>query len=356
MSRNAPDIARKLWFAAFLSAAFAFCLASVTFAADPFSTTARSGPRARVVTVQDTNATQSFVPDAPRVQAMVERGLKAITGKSTIADAWLSLVSTQDVVGIKVYSTPGASSGTRPAVAASLVKTLLTAGIPAKQIIVWDKSEVDLREAGFFALEDDLGIQVTGTASSGYDSTNFYDTPVVGNLVWGDFEFGKTIEGAGRKSFVSKLVSQRITKIVNLTPLLNHNTAGVSGNLYGLAIGSVDNSFRFENDFGRMAKAVPEIYAMPAVGDKVVLNITDALICQYEGGQRGLLHYSAILNQLRFSLDPVALDVLSIKELDRQRRAAKAPYVKPNFELYVNAGLLELGVNDITRIGVETLK
>jgi hypothetical protein len=63
-----------------------------------------------------------------------------------------------------------------------------------------------------------------------------------------------------------------------------------------------------------------------------------------------------VLNQLRFSRDPVALDVLSIQELDHQREAAKAPVIKPNQELYSNASLLELGVSDVKRIDVETLK
>jgi hypothetical protein len=94
---------------------------------------------------------------------------------------------------------------------------------------------------------------------------------------------------------------------------------------------------------------------LPALSDRVVLNITDALICQYEGSERGLLHYSGVLNQLRFSRDPVALDVLSIKELDRQRRAAEAPEVKPDLDLYNNAALLELGVNDPKKIQVDTL-
>ena len=213
-----------------------------------------------------------------------------------------------------------------------------------------------LFRSGFFALADQLGIRVAGSAVAGYDPTNSYDASLIGNLVWGDLEFGKTGEGIGRKSFVSKLVSQQMTKIINVTPLLNHNAAGVSGNLFGLAAGSVDNFFRFEADPGRLAKAVPEIYALPAVGDKVVLSITDALICQYEGGQHGLLHYSTVLNQLRFSKDPVALDMLSVKELDRQRRNSKAPYIKPNFELFTIAALLELGVNDVNRISVETVK
>jgi hypothetical protein len=118
----------------------------------------------------------------------------------------------------------------------------------------------------------------------------------------------------------------------------------------------VDNTHRFEGEPGRLAQAVPELYALPILGDRVVLNITDALICQYEGGQRGLLHYSAVLNQLRFSRDPVALDMLSIKELDRQRRLAKAANVRPNLELYRNASLLELGVSDLSKLQIETLR
>ena len=82
----------------------------------------------------------------------------------------------------------------------------------------------------------------------------------------------------------------------------------------------MDNTRRFEGDPDRLATAVPEIYALPLLGDRVVLNITDALIGQYEGGARSLLHYSTVLNQLWFSRDPVALDMLAIKELARTPR------------------------------------
>ena len=88
---------------------------------------------------------------------------------------------------------------------------------------------------------------------------------------------------AGRKSFVTKIVSQQITKIINIAPLLNEEDIGVCGHLYSLALGSVDNTRRFEADPDRLAVAVPEIYALPLLGDRVVLNITDALIGQYEG-------------------------------------------------------------------------
>src|SRR6185436_17973167 len=99
---------------------------------------------------------------------------------------------------------------------------------------------------------------------------------------------------------------------------------------------------RFETDASRLAAAVPEIYAVKEVGDRVVLNIVDALVCQYQGEQRGLLHYSKALNEIRLSKDPVALDVLSLNELDRQRLAAKMASPTNSFELFQNASLLEL--------------
>jgi hypothetical protein len=144
-----------------------------------------------------------------------------------------------------------------------------------------------------------------------------------------------------------------MTRIINLMPLLNHNLAGVTGNLYGLAFGSVDNTLRFEFDGRRLATAIPEIYALPELGDRVVLNIVDALLCQYLGENCSLLHYSTALNQLWFSKDPVALDVLAIAEIRRQRQAAQIPLSKPNLELYHNASLLEIGFSQERQIQVE---
>jgi hypothetical protein len=324
--------------------------------AAPFSTQQPDASRARIVIVEDDSATDAFKPRPHQIDAMVNRGITNLTGKATPAQAWLSLVNTQDVVGLKVYANPGRHSGTRPVVVAAVARGLIAAGLPPGNIIVWDKLEADLREAGFYDLEEQLGVRVAASTGAGWDATNYYETSLIGNLVFGDLEFGKEGEVVGKKSFISRLVTREMTKIINLTPLLNHNEAGVCGSLYGISMGSVDNTLRFEGDPHRLSTAVPEIYALPAIYDRVVLNIVDALICQYEGGQRGLLHYSVVLDQLRFSRDPVALDVLSIKELDRQRRKARAPNVRPNLELYRNASLLELGVSELSKIQIETLR
>jgi uncharacterized protein (DUF362 family) len=308
------------------------------------------------VIVEDSQAVQAFRPNHERVRALVDRGVTTFTEKTSVKEAWRSLVSPDDVVGLKVYSVPGAISGTRPAVVSGVIEGLLEAGLPATNIIVWDRHTITLRQAGFYELAEKYGVHICSSMDEGYDATRFYnESPVIGTLVWGDLEFGRKEPGVGRKSFVSNLLTKRITKIINVSPLLNHNLAGVSGNLFSLVTGSVDNLARFEFHPGQMASAFPEIYALEDLSDKVVLNIVDALVCQYEGGQRGLLHHSATLNELRFSKDPVALDVLSIRELETQREKSKAPPAKPNLDLYSTAALLQLGVDDPDRIKIERL-
>jgi hypothetical protein len=233
-----------------------------------------------------------------------------LTGKPDLKQAWLSLVSTKDVVGIKVYSGPGRNSGTRPAVVAAVIEGLLKAGLSPSNVIIWDKHLWQLRLAGFDELADRYHVCLAGSADTGYDEYVFYDNSVMGTLVAGDIDFDRYGKTSGRNSYLSMLVTKKITKIISIAPLLNHNLAGVCGHLYSVSMGSVDNTSRFEESAERLATAVPEIYNKPALSDHVVLNITDALIGQYQGEQMSLLHYSTELNQIWLGKDPVALDVL----------------------------------------------
>ncbi len=304
----------------------------------------------QVLIVGNPAATRAFAPQFQPIREMVREGLTRFTSRPTPAEAWRSLLSTQDVVGLKVHSAPGKTSGTRPAVVAAFIESLMEAGVPVSRIVIWDRREVDMRLAGFFELGERYGVTVAGAADAGFDEKRSYETALIGKLVYGDLEFGRKGEGVGRKSYVSKLLTQKITKIVNITPLLNHNYAGVSGALYGLSMASVDNILRFE-DMQRLATAIPEIYALPEIADKVVLNVVDALICQYQGEERSLLHYSTALNELWFSSDAVAVDVLALQELEREKGPDRRR--TPAKEIYSNAGLMELGTSDPAKIKVE---
>ena len=89
-----------------------------------------------------------------------------------------------------------------------------------------------------------------------------------------------------------------------------------------------------------------QICALPLLGDRVALNITDALICQYEGRENALLHYSVILEELRFSTDPVALDSLSLEEILKRRSGLTKNDAAAFQRILDNAALLQIGISD----------
>src|SRR5258706_9320806 len=73
-----------------------------------------NGSQARVVVVSDPDATEAFRPRPETIRAMVDRAITNLTEKATVSEAWHSLVSRRDVIGIKVFSPPGPNSGNRP--------------------------------------------------------------------------------------------------------------------------------------------------------------------------------------------------------------------------------------------------
>jgi hypothetical protein len=87
----------------------------------------------------------------------------------------------------------------------------------------------------------------------------------------------------------------------------------------------------------------------------VALHIVDALISQAQGEETTLLHYSTALNELWLSRDPVALDVLSLTELAKQRQESGAQPMRAIAEMFTNASLLDLGYSDPAKFRIERL-
>src|SRR5262245_18196377 len=127
VSRNAPFPSfriRALLSTSFVVLQFGF----VAVEAETLSSVSSAPQTARVVTVYNPEAISAYIARPDVVRDMVARGITNLTHKAAVSDAWLSLVSKSDVVGIKVYSVPGANSGTRPSVVAAVVEGLLNAG------------------------------------------------------------------------------------------------------------------------------------------------------------------------------------------------------------------------------------
>ncbi|MBC8243433.1 MAG: DUF362 domain-containing protein [Verrucomicrobia bacterium] len=312
-------------------------------------------PKPRILLVEDKSALREFEVDAVKVAEMVAEGLKRLTGRPSAAAAWLTLVTPADTVGIKVNSGPGPIGGTRKPVVDAVVRGLLEARLAPDRIIIWDQSLASLRAAGYDGLAKRHGVRLAGSQDAGWDESVAYESPIVGTLVSGDLGFERGGEKSSRKSHLSRLLTGEMTRIISICPLINHNRAGVSGHLVGLVDGSMDNSRRFGTSASILAVSVPEILALEdaeqrrLLGDRLVLSITDALFCQYLGQSKCLLHYTAALGQLRFSTDPVALDVFSIEELQRQRERFEVDFSPPDSALYRNAALIQLGESDPAR-------
>lgn len=315
--------------------------------------------RAQVTITRQANATVAFAPFGPAIPTLVDSALRFHSGLPTAAATWRLWLDRKDTVGFKVTSAPGPIAGTRPVVVRALIESLLASGHPARQIVIWDRRKDDLAEAGFTQLAEELGVRCVGLDAAGWDPAKAYESPVPGKLVYGDLEFGQREPATGgggklgRKSHVSRLVTQQLTRIITVAPLLNHNHLGVQGHIANLGIGTVDNILRFEDSTDRLAEALPEICALDEIYPKLAVCFTDALICQYRGEERTQLHYAVSLNELWISTDPVALDVLALRELGAARERSPVDGEKPfSSELYRNCELLDLGVADEKRLDV----
>ena len=311
---------------------------------------------ARILAVSDEAALDRFVPNEGVVELMFESLLQGFTNTAHPKEAWEQFLQPEDVVGIKVLCEPGRLSGTRPAVVKAVIRSLGKAGVAPSRVVVWDRRLGPMLASGYGSLREELGVRLAGAQEEGYDSEVFYEAPLVGQLVFGDLEFGKANEaGVGRRSFVTKILTQQVSRILVIHPLINHYRGGVHGNLVGLSRGAFDNFLRFEVDQDRFNQAVVEAIALPEVFDKFAFSLSDALICQYQGEERGFLQYSKAFQSLRMSRDMVAMDVRALSELQDLRRQASLPVETSVQTLYENAQLLELGIADASRIRMDFL-
>lgn len=347
----------------------------------------------RIVRVHSGAATDTFLADQGVALRMTQKSVMAWTGMPDMKSAWASVLDPDDVIGIQVYSTPGPIVGTTPVIVEALIREILDAGFKPDQLVIWDKYETDLRRAGFGSLSRKFGVRLAGARDVGYDPNVYYESSLPGQLIWGDLEFGndQRLKSGGRRSYVSKLLTRDITRIIQVMPLMNHNSVEIAGNLMNLAFSACDNMTRFEGEPELMEVAVPEIVGLQAeakhvrlsekdrkkyeglgyvrpLADRVALCVMDALICQYRGETEALLHYSSTLNEIWVSADPVALDVHGVEIIHRQRRLSDVAKRResnedlsslgddkklPRWRLFQNAALLELGEWDQGKLRVE---
>ena len=288
-----------------------------------------------VFVAHNADAITDFRENPQIVRTMVNRLVLAVTGQPDIAKAWSSLVSPNDKIGIKISAAGGELFTTHHEVVNAIVDGLIAAGHSRNSIIVWDRSLGGIKEAGYRPNSD--GYQLKGIAPrDGYDPQAVFSAPLLGKLIWGDLEYkaepGKSVplsdtQNTSNISHFSRIISNEVTKIINVPVMSNTEMNGIAGCLYNVTIPNVDNWRRFAQGTSFGAASIAEIYSHPLIGKKVVLNLMDGLVAQYAGGPQSQPFFSEHHATLYASKDPVALDAVALKKLEEWRKRGSLPAI-----------------------------
>jgi Domain of unknown function (DUF362) len=303
-----------------------------------------------VYSAHDASAIRQYQTNPAVVRGMVNRLVLAVTGQHDLAHAWGSLVSPDDKIGIKISAAGGELFTTHRDIVNAVVDGLVAAGHARNSIIVWDRSLGGIKEAGY--RPDAEGYQIKSIPPrDGYDPKAMFTAPLSGKLIWGDLEF-RTDRGtvpllsdqdvSSDDSHFARILSGEVTKVINIPVMSDSATCGIAGCLYNMTLPNIDNWRRFSSSrWGNTA--IAEIYRMPIVGQKVVLNIMDGLVAQYAGAPRPEPNFAVHHATILASKDPVAIDALTVRQLEEWRAKARFAPIAPLAQHVQAAGQLRIG-------------
>lgn len=323
----------------------------------------------RVVSVEHSGSIVSGRYQADPVRQMMRTGMADLTGAATWADAWKLFVAPGEVVGIKVNPVGQPHVISAPEVLREIIDGLRAAGIPYKDIVVYDRYRDQFYSAGFHKWLPE-GVRVSSAVPSydaiqldrkGYDPEHY-------------MEMALTHPGynalEARRSCAANFITKEVHKLINLCVLKDHQSAGVTLSLKNLSHGLVNNVSRSHSTVSLNACGafIPAVVAMPVIRNKAVLHVLDGVKGLYHGGPPANPKFVWEHKTLYFATDPVALDHIGWEVIDAKRVAiGMKPLVedKPDpYSTYIHrqpehveiAGALGLGVWDRKKIDLRTVK
>jgi hypothetical protein len=313
-----------------------------------------------VILVERPDAIQAYTVDPQQVRQMLNHALLVLTSAPDIGTAWTRLgITPRDVVGIKITTAGGPAFCTHPALVQAICDGLQAAGVPRSQMIIWDKFQDKMRPAGYAlrAASDQQAAIASVVPGNNYDPAVYYQNGMIGNLIWGDYQFNRSIDSGDfdssrmqSRSYYTKFVTQICTKLINVPVLSYSERFGIDGCLSGLALGSVDNNRRYLGPPTYGDPAIDEILDQDFIRRKVVVHILDALVAQCAGGPSFNPQFCQSFGALYVGRDPVAIDSLALPRLERMRGQMNLPSVGNTSSYVKSAAVLSLGTTDRRRI------
>ncbi len=319
----------------------------------------------RVVQVVDRRSLVGDTFDAKVIREMVTSGIRKLTGKD-LNDSFRLFFEPSDIVGLKVNPVGPPLINTRHEVADAVIGWLADCGLPRRNIVIWDRFDYMLKDAGFTP-DRFPGIHIEGLqtmdengnrwrdASGNHVSIENFDKDV---YVFAKGVVGKNVQGYkddefylnqhvynGEYSYFGKLLTKKLTKIVNLAAFKNTGQA-VSMATKSIGFGSLCNVGRLHAPLYLRTNTI--VHAAPVIRDKLVLNIIDALRGQYDGGPDKNEQFVYPNHSLYFATDPFALDMIGHRHLAAKRKEMGGTVNEhPRYTEYLSyAQQLGLGVVD----------
>jgi hypothetical protein len=303
--------------------------------------------------------------DSAAVNEMVKSGILNLTDKKDISEAWRMFVSPDEIIGLKVNPIGGKLLSTSLEITEAVIQQLEAAGIPRKNIVIWDRREFELHEAGFTE-KNFPNIKIVGTEQKD-DKDSFYDKDgkLYGEkMIDKDWYYYADVEekydaetipymiNEGKYSYFSKIVTQQVDKIINI-PVLKNAGSSITLCLKNLAYGSISNTGRLHKQLWSETSA--EVCAFPPLRDKVVLNIVDGIKGCYDGGPGANPDFITEFNSVLVGTDPVAVDrvgyeIIFKKRIEEKIQKEESPKGRKFLTLAQN---LQLGVADIEKIDLK---
>jgi uncharacterized protein (DUF362 family) len=273
----------------------------------------------RVIEVHDSGAIVRNRVSQPIVRQMLEHAMEELTQEKSAQAAWAKFIKPNDIVGIKINPSGAPACCSSPEILREIISSVQRVGVPARNILVYDRYSYEMDIGSYQALLPPgvriVGIQDAFVGASGYDP-NIY---CAANF-FGEWE---------TRSYMASIVSEVVTKIINVPTMKDHSAAGVTGALKNLAYGTFNNVARTHR--------APYSFTNPLIGlmctveplrSKSVLHIMDGMRQVWHGGP--LTQVQDFIDQtgtLLVATDPVALDTIELEAIEKKRRERGAPSV-----------------------------
>jgi uncharacterized protein (DUF362 family) len=290
--------------------------------------------KSRVVIARDSllRSSGSSVVDSTRLLKALDRAMQSLYDCDSPLEAWKRVVKPGEVVGLKVNCLAGRGNSTSVPLVEALCERLQQAGIPKKNIVIWDRLNRDLESAGYRVAAHPDRIRCVGNDTSGYED----ELAIYGS--------------AG--SLLSTAITRVCDAVINLPVLKDHGIAGVTLALKNM-FGAIHNPNKYHVNVGD--PYVADVYMLPPIRQKVRLHICDAITAQYEGGPSYMPQWTWPYNGLIVARDPVALDytgwqIIEQKRSEKGMKALKELRREPTYIATAADTQHRLGTNDPWRI------